>query len=90
LVVSDLPEHLEKEPEAGFVDWAEVYFSWDVGNPYAIVLVGGPHDGELVGTSTLTDFDPARGTAHWSSGQINPRRRPDATASAREETPSLR
>lgn len=49
-----------RDTEPGFLDWAEGYFVWETGNPYAVVLVGGPNDGELVGTTTLADFDPAR------------------------------
>jgi hypothetical protein len=48
---------------AGFVEPAkrvsrsglENYFRWDDCNPYGIFLVGGAHDGELVGTTTLAD-----------------------------------
>lgn len=53
----------------GFVEWAEGYYGWETGNPYAVVLRGGPHDGLLVGTSTLTDFDEQREAAHigWTA-----------------------
>jgi RimJ/RimL family protein N-acetyltransferase len=53
----------------GFTEWAKTYFDWERGNPYAVFIVGGPHDGELVGTTTLTDFDPDREAAHigWTA-----------------------
>lgn len=59
--------------EDAFAEWAQAYFAWEKGNPYAVVLVGGPHDGELVGTSTLTDFDPAREAAHIGWTAYDPR-----------------
>lgn len=49
-----------RDTEEGFADWAETYFRWDDCNPYAVLLVGGPHDGALVGTTTLADFEPMR------------------------------
>ena len=39
-----------------FVEWAERYFDWTRGNVYGVTLVGGAHDGRLVGTTTLSDF----------------------------------
>src|SRR3546814_16689185 len=41
--------------------------------PYAVRLVGGPHDGDLVGTSTLGDFDLAREAAHIGWTAYDPR-----------------
>ncbi len=62
-----------RDTESGFVEWAEGYYSWENGNPYAVVLVGGPHDGELVGTTTLTDFDLPREAAHIGWTAYDPR-----------------
>ncbi len=70
-----------RDTEAGFVRWAESYYRFDEANAYAVLLVGGPHDGELVGTTTLGDFELHREAAHigwtaydprvWGS-QVNP------------------
>jgi RimJ/RimL family protein N-acetyltransferase len=62
-----------RDTESGFLEWAEGYFAWQVGNPYAVIIVGGPHDGELVGTTTLTDFDPAREATHIGWTAYDPR-----------------
>ncbi len=62
-----------RDTEEGFVEWAEMYFQWERGNPYAIFIVGGPHDGELIGTSTLTDFDPDREATHIGWTAYDPR-----------------
>ena len=55
--------------EAEFVAFGEGYFSWDSGNVYGARLVGGEHDGRLIGTSTLGDFDEAIEHAHigWTA-----------------------
>jgi len=62
-----------RDTEEGFVDWAETYFRWDDSNPYAVFLVGGPHDGELVGTTTLADFEPKREATHIGWTAYDPR-----------------
>jgi RimJ/RimL family protein N-acetyltransferase len=62
-----------RSTEAGFAVWAESYFRWDDCNPSAIFLVGGPHDGELVGTTTLADFEPAREATHIGWTAYDPR-----------------
>jgi RimJ/RimL family protein N-acetyltransferase len=62
-----------RDTEAGFLEWSEQYFAWDVGNPMAVFLVGGPHDGDLVGTTTLTDFDLPRESAHIGWTAYDPR-----------------
>ena len=62
-----------RDTEAGFVEFAERYYAWEVGNPYAIRLTGGAHDGLLVGTSTLGDFEPAREAAHLGWTAYDPR-----------------
>ena len=59
------------EPE--FIAWAEGYYQWDRGNPYAIRLVGGPDAGTLIGTSTLGDFVPALEAAHIGWTAYDPR-----------------
>jgi RimJ/RimL family protein N-acetyltransferase len=57
----------------GFTEWAETYFDWTGGTPFAVILVGGPHDGDLVGTTTLGDFDPAREATHIGWTAYDPR-----------------
>lgn len=57
----------------GFTEWAETYFHWEEGNPFAVFVVGGPHDGQLVGTTTLTDFDEAREATHIGWTAYDPR-----------------
>src|SRR4051812_43032142 len=52
------------QSEGEFIAFAMDYFAFDTGNPYAVFLAGGPHDGELVGTSTLSDFLPQSGSTH--------------------------
>lgn len=41
----------------GFIDWAQNYYHWRDNNVYAVRIRGGAHDGELVGTTTLGDFE---------------------------------
>ena len=55
-----------------FIDWALGYYQW-AGLPYAVRLIGGPHDGDLVGTSTLGDLDLRNGTAHLGWTAYDPR-----------------
>ncbi|WP_354569246.1 GNAT family protein [Glaciihabitans sp. UYNi722] len=62
-----------RDTEAGFVEWAEGYFTWETGNPYAVILVGGPHDGAVVGVSTLGDFDPENESTHIGWTAFDPR-----------------
>ena len=42
-----------------FVAFAERYYNLTANNVYGVWLVGGPHDGVLIGTSTLGDFEEA-------------------------------
>ncbi|MCU1423924.1 MAG: N-acetyltransferase [Microbacteriaceae bacterium] len=50
------PLGYRRDPE-DFVAWALRYFQWEAGNVYAVRLVGGEHDGVIVGTTTLGYFD---------------------------------
>lgn len=61
------------DTEATFAEWAETYYRWEDGNAYAVFLVGGPHDGELVGTTTLADFEPAKEATHIGWTAYDPR-----------------
>jgi RimJ/RimL family protein N-acetyltransferase len=56
-----------------FARWAEGYFSWGASNVHAVRLVGGEHDGLLVGTTTLGDFDLANEHAHIGWTAYDPR-----------------
>ncbi len=62
-----------RDTRAAFIEWGETYFRWDDGNAQAVILVGGPHDGQLVGTTTLTDFDLTREAAHIGWTAYDPR-----------------
>jgi RimJ/RimL family protein N-acetyltransferase len=56
-----------------FIAWARGNYPWATGLPFAIRLRGGGHDGTLVGTSTLGDFDLAREHAHIGWTAYDPR-----------------
>jgi len=58
---------------SGFTEWAAGYFDWNNGNVYAVVVSGGPHSGEIVGTTTLSDFAPEREGAHIGWTAYDPR-----------------
>lgn len=57
----------------GFLAWADSYFAWGRGNVYAVRLTGGPHDGELVGTTTMSDFVLPLEHAHIGWTAYDPR-----------------
>ncbi|AWB90228.1 GNAT family N-acetyltransferase [Salinibacterium hongtaonis] len=56
-----------------FCAFARAYYPFGAGNPYAIRLRGGAHDGVLVGTSTLGDFELADEAAHIGWTAYDPR-----------------
>jgi RimJ/RimL family protein N-acetyltransferase len=55
-----------------FTTWADTYFQWE-GMPYAVRLLGGPNDGDLVGTTTLGDIDLVNESAHLGWTAYDPR-----------------
>lgn len=57
----------------GFTRFASTYYAWDAANVHAVRLRGGPHDGLLVGTSTLGDIDLSLGYAHLGWTAYDPR-----------------
>jgi RimJ/RimL family protein N-acetyltransferase len=57
---------------AAFEEWALRTFRWD-DLPTAVILVGGPHDGELVGTTSLAELDVRRERAHLGWTAYDPR-----------------
>lgn len=65
--LSVFPETLE-----GFREWASSY-STAANNRYAVVIVGGPRDGTVVGTTTLGDFDERREATHIGWTAYDPR-----------------
>lgn len=54
-----------RDTEADFVEFGRTYYPWETGNVYGVRLP----DGELVGTSTLAEFDVRREHAHlgWTA-----------------------
>jgi RimJ/RimL family protein N-acetyltransferase len=59
--------------EAAFREWAPRYFPHTTGNTYVVIVNGGPHDGQVVGASSLADFDEGREHAHIGWTGYDPR-----------------
>jgi RimJ/RimL family protein N-acetyltransferase len=57
---------------SGFITWAHDYFQWE-GLPYVVRVLGGPNDGDVVGTTTLGDLDVANESAHLGWTAYDPR-----------------
>ncbi|MFP7834764.1 GNAT family N-acetyltransferase [Marisediminicola sp. LYQ134] len=57
----------------GFVEWAETYYSWGRNNVYVVVVSSGPHADDVVGTTTLGDFDERNESAHIGWTAYDPR-----------------
>lgn len=57
----------------GFIDWAMSYYAWGTNNVLAVRLTGGEYDGQLIGTTTLGDFDLANEHAHIGWTAYDPR-----------------
>jgi RimJ/RimL family protein N-acetyltransferase len=66
------PEGLPKD-ESAFHVWAPQYFPHTAGNTYVVLVHGGPHDGEVVGASSLADFDEVKEHAHIGWTAFDPR-----------------
>ena len=62
-----------RDTEAGFVEWAKSYYDWQGGLIYGVRLIGGEHDGVLVGASTLGDFELEFEHAHIGWTAFDPR-----------------
>jgi RimJ/RimL family protein N-acetyltransferase len=62
-----------RDTAAGFIEWAGGYFDWARGNVYGVRLIGGAHDGQLVGTTTLSDFDLPNEATHIGWTAYDPR-----------------
>ncbi|WBU37353.1 GNAT family N-acetyltransferase [Homoserinibacter sp. YIM 151385] len=59
--------------EAAFRSWLPAYLPLEHGRPFVVRLHGGEHDGEIVGTSSLSDFDTRRERAHLGWTAYDPR-----------------
>lgn len=66
------PRGLDQSP-SGFRAFAQRFYRFEDGRPFAIRLAGGPDAGRLVGTSTLADFEPAREATHIGWTAYDPR-----------------
>jgi RimJ/RimL family protein N-acetyltransferase len=62
-----------RDTEAGFLEFAEGYYPWKTGNAYAVIIAGGPHAGDVVGTTSLTEFDLPNEEAHIGWTAYDPR-----------------
>ncbi|TFB77492.1 N-acetyltransferase [Cryobacterium flavum] len=56
----------------GFIKWAHDYFQWE-SLPYVVRLLGGPNDGDVVGTTTLADIDEVNESIHLGWTAYDPR-----------------
>lgn len=74
------PAGLPADADA-FAAWAWSRWPHEAGNSYVVRVVSGPHSGEVVGTTSLADFDDYRESAHlgWTAyaprvwgTQVNP------------------
>jgi RimJ/RimL family protein N-acetyltransferase len=66
------PEGLPPD-DASFREWVAGYYAGDNRNNNVVRIVGGPHDGVIVGASTLGDFDIAKRGAHIGWTGYDPR-----------------
>ena len=65
------PSGLHRDEE-GFIKWANNYFQWE-SLPFVVRLLGGPNDGDVVGTTTLGDIDINNETIHLGWTAYTPR-----------------
>ncbi|QEE60353.1 GNAT family N-acetyltransferase [Salinibacterium sp. dk2585] len=56
-----------------FAEWLRGYLPWETGLSFGVCLRGGPHDGELVGTTSLADLDLGNEGAHIGWTAYDPR-----------------
>jgi len=59
--------------EAEFAEWAPRYFPHERGITYVVRIASGPHTGEVVGASSMADFDEAKESAHIGWTAYDPR-----------------
>jgi len=66
------PAGLPADADA-FAAWAWNRWPHESGNTYVVRVASGPHTGEVVGTSSLADFDERRESAHIGWTAYSPR-----------------
>jgi RimJ/RimL family protein N-acetyltransferase len=66
------PEGLPVD-QAAFLTWVDAYYAGDNRNNHVLRVTGGPHDGVIVGASTLGDFDLPKRAAHIGWTGYDPR-----------------
>jgi RimJ/RimL family protein N-acetyltransferase len=66
------PEGLPVD-EAAFLPWIADYYAGDNRNNHVVRISGGPHDGVIVGASTLGDFDIPKRATHIGWTGYDPR-----------------
>lgn len=66
------PEGLPAD-ERSFATWVARYYAGDNRNNQVVRIIGGPHDGAVVGASTLGDFDVAKRATHIGWTGYDPR-----------------
>jgi N-acetyltransferase len=59
--------------EESFLAWVAAYYAGDNRNNHVMRVRGGPHDGVIVGASTLGDFDIPRRATHIGWTGFDPR-----------------
>jgi len=59
--------------EQAFAAWALSYFPHERGNTFVVRVASGPHAGEVVGASSMADFDEVKETAHIGWTAYDPR-----------------
>ncbi len=59
--------------EAAFAAWSAAYYAGPARRNFVVRIASGPHRGELVGATTLGDFDEASGSAHVGWTAYDPR-----------------
>ncbi|MFC7446772.1 GNAT family N-acetyltransferase [Rhodococcus daqingensis] len=63
----------DRADRADFLAWAGEYLQFGRCNVYGVRIRGGAHDGALVGTTSLGDFDEATESAHIGWTAYDPR-----------------
>jgi RimJ/RimL family protein N-acetyltransferase len=58
---------------AAFAEWAPRYFPVERGTTYVVRIASGPHTGEIVGTTSMADFDETKESAHIGWTAYDPR-----------------
>jgi RimJ/RimL family protein N-acetyltransferase len=66
------PEGLPADEKA-FLPWVADYYAGDNRNNHVVRVAGGPHDGVIVGASTLGDFDLPKRATHIGWTGYDPR-----------------